>query len=120
MSFAETDLLDDLGNAEAIHSAAIFCSADRGLAHVGLGPVSTRGISSCLQPSRGSPCAALADADVQGSVHEFKGELLGRRHAARPKRVVHSRVCYPHPVFFFALKFTSLHVQLITSVACSP
>ena len=70
------DLLEELVNADAMPSAAIVCGDYCGLTHIGLGPVSTQGRSSWFEPACGSPSAALAEADSEGLLHNFKGTLL--------------------------------------------
>ena len=70
--YFETDLQRVMENADALPDAP-FCSADRGLAHVGPGTVNTQGSSSRFQYSLGSPCAAVAEGDSKSLVHYFEG-----------------------------------------------
>ena len=78
----ETDSQNELELADGTMDA-IFCGSDRGLAHVGLGPVSTPERSVCLQPC-GSPSAAAATDFVvlfflpvkDRNLHEFGNSLL--------------------------------------------
>ena len=70
--YAGTDLPEELGNAAAMYSTAIFWIVDCGLAHVGPGPVNTQGSSSCFQPAFGSPYASPAETDSKVFfLHDF-------------------------------------------------